>query len=283
MIVLEDQFPSNAYCWRELAKDRAANLITVARPDDWDWTSAVLKEIDNETDIVSLPPNHWMEGSRLDLVSIGKRCREKGAAFVIDATQKAGAMALDISQLQPDFLFCSAYKWLLCPYTLAFLYAAPERQQGRPLEQHRHNHGPDEAPDGHLEYAKNFTDGARRFDMGERNNFINLPMAVAALTQLNAWGPAAIQETLTTVTDYVADQAAARGWRAPEKNMRVGHYISITPPKPLADDTIAILENENIYLSRRGQGLRIAPHLFNDRQDIERLFAVLDGLTRTAV
>jgi selenocysteine lyase/cysteine desulfurase len=39
------------------------------------------------------------------------------------------------------------------------------------------------------------------------------------------------------------------------------------------------LENENIYLSRRGPGLRIAPHLFNDRRDIERLFAVLDGLT----
>ena len=96
---------------------------------------------------------------------------------------------------------------------------------------------------------------------------------------MNAWCPAAIQETLTAVTDYVADEAAARGWRAPEKQKRVGHYIGITPPNPLADEIMTKLENENIYLSRRGPGLRIAPHLFNDRRDIERLFAVLDGLT----
>jgi selenocysteine lyase/cysteine desulfurase len=128
IIVLQHQFPSIAYSWRVLAGDRAANLVTIARPDDWDWTSAVLEKINDETDIVSVPPVRWMDGSRLDLVRIGKRCRKKGAAFVVDATQAVGAMPLDISQLQPDFLFCSAYKWLLCPYTLAFLYAAPERQ-----------------------------------------------------------------------------------------------------------------------------------------------------------
>ena len=278
VIVLEDQFPSNVYCWRELAKDREANLITIARPDDWDWTPAVLAEIDDETDIVSLPHNHWIEGSRLDLVAIGKQCRNKGAAFVVDATQSVGAMVLDISEIQPDYLICSAYKWLLCPYTLAFLYVAPKHQHGRPLEQHRKNHGPDETPGGNLEYSKDFTAGARRFDMGERGNFINLPMAIAALTQLNAWGPAAIQETLTALTDFAADEAAQRGWRMPEKNKRVGHYIGITPPTPLADDTIAKLENEKIYLTRRGKGLRISPHLFNDKQDIERLFAALDGL-----
>ena len=61
-----------------------------------------------------------------------------------------------------------------------------------------------------------------------------------------------------------------------EKQKRVGHYIGITPPNPLADEIMTKLENENIYLSRRGPGLRIAPHLFNDRRDIERLFAVLD-------
>jgi selenocysteine lyase/cysteine desulfurase len=97
IIVLQYQFPSNAYSWRVLAEDRAANLVTIARPDDWDWTSAVLEEINDETDIVSVPPVHWMDGSCLDLVRIGKRCREKGAAFVVNVTQAVGAMPLDIS------------------------------------------------------------------------------------------------------------------------------------------------------------------------------------------
>ena len=47
-----------------------------------------------------------------------------------------------------------------------------------------------------IDYTDAYAPGARRFDMGERNNFINMPMAVASLEQLAAWTPAAIQETL---------------------------------------------------------------------------------------
>ncbi len=49
-------------------------------------------------------------------------------------------MPLDVGRIRPDFLIAAAYKWLLCPYTLAFLYAAPERQDGRALEGHMFNH-----------------------------------------------------------------------------------------------------------------------------------------------
>ena len=76
----------------------------------------------------------------MDLEVIGKRCRELGAAFVIDSTQATGAYQMDIQKLQPDFIACSAYKWLLSPYTLGFLYAAPHRQLGIPLVLHNLNH-----------------------------------------------------------------------------------------------------------------------------------------------
>ncbi|MDE0992261.1 MAG: aminotransferase class V-fold PLP-dependent enzyme [Rhodospirillales bacterium] len=80
------------------------------------------------------------DGSFLDLEVIGKRCRELGAAFVIDSTQAAGAYQMDVQKLQPDFIACSAYKWLLSPHTLGFLYSAPHRQLGIPLELHNLNH-----------------------------------------------------------------------------------------------------------------------------------------------
>ena len=70
----------------------------------------------------------------LDLVAIGAACRAIGAKFVVDATQSAGAVPFDVAAVRPDFLCASAYKWLLCPYGLAFLYASPDNQQGAPLE-----------------------------------------------------------------------------------------------------------------------------------------------------
>jgi selenocysteine lyase/cysteine desulfurase len=274
IVVIEDQFPSNLLAWRHLATERGAALRTVMRPTDGDWTSAVLDALDADTAIVPLPPCHWSDGSRLDLAAIGARCRELGAAFVIDGTQAIGAMPFDVGELQPDFVLCSAYKWLFCPYTLAFLYAAPHRQDGTPLEFHNWNHAGagSTSPEFHNAYNK----GARRYDMGEVNNLINLPMALTALEMLTEWTPAAIQETIAPLTAATAAAARERGWSVPPDAHRVGHYIGMTPPKPLPDDIIPRLKAARVFISERGSGLRVSPHVFNDADDIARLFDAID-------
>ena len=54
VVVLEDQFPSNVYPWRELAREKGAELKTVARPEDDDWTEALLGHIDENTAVVAV-------------------------------------------------------------------------------------------------------------------------------------------------------------------------------------------------------------------------------------
>ncbi len=278
IVVLEDQFPSNVYAWRDLAQARDATVLTVKRPLDNDWTAAVLETLNTQTAIVALPPCHWTDGSFLDLVTIGQRCRELDAAFVVDSTQATGAYPMDVKDIQPDFIFCSAYKWLLCPYTLGFLYAAPHRQYGIPLEQHNLNHGPDVLSHGHMTYTAPFSDGARRYDMGERFNFINIPMAIAGMEQLKRWGVAEIHASLSALIDYAADRATELGWTVPDKTKRIGHFIGMTPPKPLPSDIIQTLNAHKIYLSPRGNGLRISPHLYNSTDHIDRVFEILRKL-----
>ncbi len=155
VLVIEQQFQSNYYVWEEAAVAAGAEILVVPRPVDFDWTTAILEALGSlstsqQTDrvkaeavsattpsrikLVTLPTVHWQDGSRLDLVSIGAACRAIGAKFVVDATQSVGAVPFDVSTVRPDFLTVSAYKWLLCPYGLAFLYASPDNQQGAPLE-----------------------------------------------------------------------------------------------------------------------------------------------------
>ena len=245
------------------------------RPDDGDWTPAVLAAIDNDTAIAALPNCHWTDGARLDLESVGARCRAVGAALVVDATQSVGALPTDVARIRPDFLVCSAYKWLLCPYTLAFLYAAPHRQDGRPLEQHYGNRAGATTQQGGTGYAHDFLPGAQRYDMGERVNIINLPMAVAAMTQLHAWGIDNIAASLAPLTEAVAEMAAARGMAMPAPHARVGHFIGIRPTA-LPADIAERLAAERVFVSRRGDNIRVSPHLYNDMADIERLFTVLN-------
>src|SRR5215203_544877 len=134
ILILEDQFPSNVYSWRELAARSGAKLVTVSRPPDNDWTSAVLDDLDEDSAVVAVPNCHWTDGSLLDLARIGERAREVGAALVVDAIQSLGAHPFDVREVQPDFLVASSYKWLLGPYGLGFLYAGERWREGEPIE-----------------------------------------------------------------------------------------------------------------------------------------------------
>jgi selenocysteine lyase/cysteine desulfurase len=89
----------------------------------------------------------------------------------------------------------SAYKWLLCPYGLAFLYAKPGHCQGGvPLEHHNWERS------GGDFYKYEFNPGARRYDSGQRSNFITLPAAIESLKQLQEWGPVNISACTRTRT-----------------------------------------------------------------------------------
>ncbi len=278
ILVPEQPFPSHFYAWRELAADTGATIEMLPAPDDGDWTAAVLERLRPEVAIAALPACRWFDGAALDGEAIGARCRETGTALVLDATQTVGARALDVGRIQPDFLVAAAYKWLLCPYTLAFLYAAPHRQDGRPLEGHMSNHPGSRVLAGPLAYPEAHTPGARRYDMGEVYNSIHLPMAMAALGQLNDWTPAAISVSLRPLTEAVAGAAAERGLTAPPARHRVDHFIGLRAPQGWPEGLIEALAAEHIYASLRVDTLRISPHLFSTQDEVARLFQVLDRL-----
>ena len=48
-----------------------------------------------------------------------------------------GALGFDAGEVRPDYVVCAGYKWLLGPYSLGFLWAAPEHRDGRPIEYNR--------------------------------------------------------------------------------------------------------------------------------------------------
>src|SRR5215203_5631739 len=102
IVILEDQFPSNVYAWRELAERSGARLVTLPRPEDHDWTRALLGEIDADTAVVAVPNCHWTDGSLVDLASVSARVREAGAVLVVDAIQSLGAYLFEHPRRRRD-------------------------------------------------------------------------------------------------------------------------------------------------------------------------------------
>jgi selenocysteine lyase/cysteine desulfurase len=278
IVVLGEQFPSNVYPWRELANRTGVEVVTVPRPPDHDWTSAVLGRIEDErTAVVAVPNCHWTDGSFVDLVRVGERAREVGAALVVDAIQSLGAYPFDVAGVRPDFLVASSYKWLLGPYGIGFLYVSEDHREGEPVEHNWINRAGSEDFSRLVDYRDVFQPGARRFDVGERSNFVLLPMANAALRQILGWGVANIAEALKVITARIEDKARGLGMEAVPAKRRAGHMIGLRLGPEAPGDLAARLAEENVFVSVRGRNLRVSPHLYNTERDVERLF---DSLAR---
>jgi selenocysteine lyase/cysteine desulfurase len=273
IVTLADDFPSGILASRALAGRAEARGATVARPEEGDWSAAVLEAIDRDTALVVAPHTHWVCGTLIDVEAIARRCRSVGATLVLDTTQSTGALPLNLEAVDPDYLVATSYKWLLGPYSLGFLYVAPRHQQGRPLEEawivrrNAHDFRSLSA------YEEGFAPGARRFDMGERANFALLPVAGAAIRQLLDWGVANIAETLGAMTDALEARLRERGVSPRER--RAPHFLSVRFPGGLPEGIEERLAAANVHVSLRGDWMRITPHLYNDEADVERLFAAL--------
>jgi selenocysteine lyase/cysteine desulfurase len=269
IVILAEDFPSTVLACRALAKRAEARLATVARPAQGSWSEAVLDAIDGSTALVCLPHIHWVYGTVFDLESIARRCRSVGAALVLDTTQSSGALPLDLAAVDPDYLMLASYKWLLGPYSLGFLYAAPRHQQGRPIEEGWITRRGAHDFRSLAAYEESLEPNARRFDMGERSNFALLPVAGAAIAQLLDWGLAEIAETLGALTGRIEAALAERGFEA--GSHRAPHYLSVRFPDGPPEGVEERLAKAGVHVSLRGDRMRITPHLYNDEADIERL------------
>ncbi|MFQ5994678.1 MAG: aminotransferase class V-fold PLP-dependent enzyme [Acidiferrobacterales bacterium] len=278
VVVLEEQFPSNVYAWHELARYTGANVVVVPRPASGDWTAVTLASIDRQTAVAALPNCHWTDGGLLDLVRISAHCRERGVALVLDLTQSAGVLPFDAEAVRPDFAVAAAYKWLLGPYSLGFLYVAPQWHGGEPLEHNWIARQGSEDFAGLVDYNDHFQPGARRFDMGERANFQLLPMAEVALRQILEWDIGTIAETLKTKTAAIAERAETLGLASTPPSLRAGHFVGLRFPAGVPNGLVTRLAAEKVFVSVRGDAMRVTPHLHTTDADIDRLFRVLTAV-----
>ncbi len=186
IVVLAEQFPSNIYPWRELCKTSGCSIRTVNRPEDSNWTQAILENMDENTGLVALPNCHWTDGSMADLVRVGQECRKREIPLVLDVTQSMGAMPLNLEEIKPAFLIAAGYKWLMGPYSIAYLYVDEAYRNGEPLEYNWITRDKSDNFARLVDYNDQLSPGAQRFDVGERSNFTLMPMAIASLKQLLA-------------------------------------------------------------------------------------------------
>lgn len=271
IVVLAETFPSNYLSWKRLTQLTGARIVIAPRPNDSDWTKAVLSRINMRTALVAVPNCHWTDGSVLDLEVVADAVRSAKATLVLEVTQSLGAMPLHIDRVQPDFIVAAGYKWLLFPYGLSIFYAAPRWHDARPLEETWLNRAEAQIFESLADYAEDYQSGARRFEMGQKCAPSLLPGGLAALEQIGSWGVARIATRLEEINDRIAEVISEVGLTPVPKANRSPHILGATAPRGLPSNLIPMLAERDIYISRRGNALRFSPHLHVTDRDIGRL------------
>jgi len=274
VLLLEDDHSSPVLEWMTRSAEGDFAVDVVRRPEDGDWTAALLDAIARPgappLALASISSVHWSDGGLVDLARVGSALRAEGAALVVDATHAAGAMPLDVKTLDPDFLVFPTYKWVLGPYGRAFLYVAKRHQNATPLEQTASSRRGVNAEQAKYLADVSFVSGARRFDMGERDHFISLEMASIGMEMVAEWGTRAIGERLAWLTARLAGGLADLDVRIPKPGLRAPHLLCLGFPNGMPDGLPARLAEANVHVASRLGRMRISPHVYNDEQDIDR-------------
>lgn len=279
VLVMDKQFPSDVYGWEKAAFRHGGRLRAVGAPVDHDWTAAILEEIDDagsSLGLVAVPPCHWIDGGVVDLVAVSKAAREVGAAVAVDVCQWLGAAPFDVAAVRPDFVVGATYKWLCGPYSVGFLWAAPDRRDGEPIE-----HGWTSRANSHClaclaDYTSHYQPGSRRYDVGEVANFALVPAALAAADMVGSWDPARTAAHARALTNRVADGAAALGLHTAPAALRSPHIVGLRfGPDVDAEVLAPALADRGVHVSVRGDAVRVSAHAFNDGSDVDRLLEAL--------
>jgi selenocysteine lyase/cysteine desulfurase len=240
----------------------------------------LLSLIDERTRVVTISWVQFASGFRSDLARIGKSCRERGVFFMVDAIQGLGALAMDVERDFVDAFAADAHKYLLGPEGATLLYVSDRViDRVRPTvvgwtsvkDYDRFSHGA-------FDYKLDYRDGALRFECGSLNT-VGVYGLGAALDLFHEVGPSKIEEYVLGLSDYLAERLSGRGYEVfgPRNPGETSAIVTCTHEKHSPGNLYRLLRSRNIITAPRMKRLRIAPHFYNTREEVDALIDALPG------
>ncbi len=273
-VTIENEFPSGYFALDKWSREHQASLITVKKEARTAklWNEAILNSIDKKTDVVLMSMNHWMDGTKIDIKSIGDKCHQLGVTFIVDATQLAGAFPVNVVDLKVDVLICAGYKWLFGPYSMAIGYFSPKFSDGIPIEESWMNRTNAIEFSKITEYDSTYKPDSSRYNVGQTSNFLLTPILIEGLKQIQKWGVQQIHNYCFTLFSVIKNGLSPIGVRFEENNYVYPHLFSLKLPDGISSEALkTTLEKNKIYVSLRGSYIRVSLNVFNNKNDIDAL------------
>lgn len=275
IVTFEHEFPSNFYAWRRIRDEFGVDLRLCKETGGRIGADEFISLIDENTKLVSISAVQFSNGFRADLEKIGRAAREVDALFAVDIIQAFGAVPFNLEKQFIDIACGASHKWLFSPEGCGILYLN-ERARKR-VKPTLVGWISVETPWDFTNYEQNWKQGALAWESGTGGSALFYGLE-QSLKILHEQGAENIQKYLEELTDYLCEKLSEKDYEivSSRKPGEKSQIVSVMPKNGAeAKDVAADLEKEKIVVSPRGKYLRIAPHIFNNRADIDQLIEFL--------
>jgi selenocysteine lyase/cysteine desulfurase len=275
IVSFEREFPANFYPWRMVRDRYGVELRLCPERDGRIDLDEFIGLIDSDTKLVTISSVQYASGFKADIERIGRAARAADALFAVDIIQALGAMGFDLPAQYVDVAAGASHKWLCAPEGCGILYLS-DRARGR-MTPSLVGWISVETPWDFDDTEQPFKPNALALESGTGASALFYGLE-ASLKLLNETGLEKIEPYLAELTGYLCELLAGKEYDL-VSSRRPGEGSAIVCVRHRGGihcgEIYERLRAENIIVSPRGDRLRIAPHFYNDRRDIEALVAAL--------
>jgi kynureninase len=257
---------------------RGAEVVHVTPgPDGVIPVERFAEAIDERTALVCCATISYRTGHRLDVREIARIAHERGALVLADSYQAVGAIELAVDELGVDFVTGGTVKYLLGSAGLGFLYVRQELLERLLPTQTGWFADEDIFQMDISDYSP--AADARRFDAGTPP-VPNIYGGLAGMSIVEEVGVAAIEGHVRTLNTRLIEGLAELGADVvtPADPAHRGPLVCVRSTDVGA--LVSELASDRIVVSTRDDSVRIAAHLYNTDEDVERILAALRSRRR---
>jgi kynureninase len=271
-------FPSNLYIHHQL-ESLGARVVTVPSEDGFTIPQdQLLRAIDRETLLVSVSHVIFKSAYIQDLQAITRRAHEVGALVIADIYQAAGAVPINVRELDLDFATGGSVKWLCGGPGAGYLYvrrdlwpALKPRLTGWVAHRDPFAFDPDPI---------DFAPDAYRF----LNGTPNIPGLYAARSGYEIIGEIGVENIRAKSvrqTSKLIDLAEAAGFtvNSPKNPAQRGGTVTLDVPNGY-EVTQELLRRDFLVDYRPGAGIRVAPHFYTKDEELDLVVREIQSVAR---
>lgn len=278
ILTFDGEFPSCVYPFMALSS-RGISLELVPKKDGIPDEDLLVKKI-GRGDVVAVVVS-WVQfanGFVADLERIGNACRAAGAFFIVDGIQGCGVLPINVHELPIDIFASGAQKWQLSPWGTGFVYVRQDLIET--FDPHDVGWACMTASSDYnrlTDYEFDFYKDAKKFEV-ITVAYHDFAVSNASTRMLLDAGMPNIQKHIESLVDRVIAWAVSRSdvhIVTPIDAARRAGVFSFQPKDIEAAG--ARLKRGGVTFVQRESAIRLAPHLYNTHEEMDRVVALLDG------